>query len=178
VLVLYSDLRAFLEALAHRGAGGRVLAREIFRGFSAAIPLDVNFSVEEQLMLTDLQIAAYGWLMQTTFLASIVRHQGRGRVRTLNANSLLADPVAALAAMGNFFGLDVSPQRWSEIAAGPVFKEHAKQPGVSFNADSYHAQHNAAGTTYGEEIGMVEAWAAQLAQRGNATFRLGDSLLT
>jgi hypothetical protein len=178
VLVLHSDLRAFLEAIALRGADGRVLARQIFRGFSAAIPLDVSFTVEEQLLLTDLQIAAHAWLMQATFLGSIVRHHGRARVRTLNTDSLLTDPAKALAAMGDFFALALPKQRWSEIADGPVFREHAKRPGVAFTAETYRTQHGATGAAYGEEIGAVEAWALQVAQRSNATVKLGDTLLT
>jgi hypothetical protein len=177
IIVLYSGLRSFLESIAFRGAGGRVLARQIFRGFAAAIPLETTFTVEEQLLLTDMQIAAHAWLMQSTFLASIVRHYGHTRVRTLNSESLLGDPAKTLAKTGGFFDLDVSPSRWAQIATGPVFCEHAKQPGVAFDAEKYRAQHAAAAGAHANEIRVVEDWATQVAQRSNAALTLGDTLL-
>jgi hypothetical protein len=178
VIVLYSGLRSFLEAIALRGTNGRVLARQIFRGFAAAIPLDIVFSPEEQLMLTDMQIAAQAWLMQSTFLASAVRHYGRSRIRTLTSDALLADPVDALTRTGEFFDLGISRDRWSEVAASPVFKQHAKQHDLAFDADAYRKQHAAVSTRHANEIDSVEVWAKQLAQRANASLNLGDSLLS
>jgi hypothetical protein len=177
VIVLYSPLRTFLESIALRGAAGRVLARQIFRGFAAAIPLDLTFSPEEQLMLTDLQIAAQAWLMQATFLASVVRHSGRGRIRTLTSDALLADAPGALSQAGEFFGLGLSRQKWTDIAAGPVFKQHAKQHNLPFDADAYRKQHAAVSALHADEIDSVEAWAQQVAQRAGASLSLGDTLI-
>jgi hypothetical protein len=177
VVILHSELRSFLEATAQRGVEGRLLARQIFQGYAATMPLEVSFSVEEQLLLTDLQIAAYGWLMQTTFLASIARYYGHKRVRTLNCHSMLANPSATLASLGDFFELTVSPEQWSQVVASPVFKHHAKKPKVAFDADAHHAQHAAARATHGAEIDAVEKWARQLAQQSSAVLALGDTLL-
>lgn len=177
VIVLYSGLRSFLEAIAHRGAGGRLVARQIFRGFSAAIPLDFTFSPEEQLMLTDMQIAAQAWLMQSAFLASSLRHYGRTRMRTLTSDALLADPAHALKRASEFYGLELSSERCAEIANGPVFKQHAKQHDLAFDAQAHREQHAAVNAAHATEIDWVESWARQLAQRANAPLTLGDTLL-
>lgn len=177
ILVLYSGLRSFLEAIVRRDANGRLFGRQIFQGFASAIPLETTFSVEEQLLLTDLQIAAQAWLMQTTFFASIARHHGRARIRTLNSDTLLSDPARALTSLSEFFGLHQKPRRWTDVAASSVFREHAKEHGLPFDAQAHHAQLAAAGSLHANEINAVEAWAQHLAQRSNAALTLGDTLL-
>lgn len=177
VVIVYSGLRSFLEAIARRDNGGRAFGRQIFQGFASSIPLQATFSVEEQLLLTDLQIAAQAWLMQMAFFASIIRHYGATRVRTLNSDALLADSAAALVKVGKFFGLAHKTRGWSDIAAGPVFKEHAKEHGLPFDARAHRAQLAAAGATHATEISAVEEWAQHVAQRANAPLTLGDTVL-
>ncbi len=178
VLVLYSDLRSFLQAIVRREASGRIFARQIFQGFSASIPLDITFSAEAQLLQTDLQIAAQAWLMQMAFFSSVVRHYGHARVRTLSSDALLADTTSALSKLGDFLGIGLKRTRWTEIARGPVFREHAKEHGLPFDADAHKAQLTAAGAIHLHEINAVHEWAHQLAQRGNAPLSLGNTLLT
>jgi hypothetical protein len=177
ILVLYSGLRPFLEAIVRRDANGRLFGRQIFQGFASAIPLETTFSVEEQLLLTDLQIAAQAWLMQTTFFASLAGHHGRARIRTLNSDTLLSDPARALTSLGEFFELCQKPRRWADVAASSVFREHAKEHGLPFDAQAHHTQLAAAGSLHANEINAVEAWARHLAQRSNAALALGDTLL-
>ena len=83
ILIMYSSLGGFLEAVARRDLGGRQFARQIFRGFADSIPLDITFSAEEQLLQTDLQIAAHAGLMQIAFFNAMIRHYGAeiGRAR-------------------------------------------------------------------------------------------------
>ena len=177
VLVLYSPLRSFLEAIARRDNGGRAFGRQIFQGFASSIPLQATFSPEEQLLLTDLQIAAQAWLMQMAFFASIIRHYGPQRVRTLNSEALLADSATTLGKVGKFFDLVQKTRDWSDIAAGPIFKEHAKEHGLPFDARAHRAQLAAAGATHANEINAVDDWARLVAQRANAPLTLGDTVL-
>lgn len=177
-LVLYSSLDAFVRAIARRGLEGRAYARRVFQQFATAIPLEAGFTTEDLFLQTDLQIAAQAWLMQASFIDAVQKRFGRERVRVLNSDSFLADPAGALALLTSFYGLALSAQQIGEIVNGPVFREHAKQPALAFDAEAYRAQYDQAGMTHFEEINAVRAWAKTLAARCNAPLALEETLLT
>ena len=176
-LVLYSDLDAFLRAIARRNLDGRAYGRLMYKNFSSAIPLDTGYTAEDIFLQTDLQIAAQAWLMQMSFIDSVVRRFGPARVRTLHADSLLAEPAVAISKLGRFFDLAISESDAAAIVAGPVFREHAKHPATAFDAGTHQEQLKQVGVIHFEELNAVRAWAAALAGRCNAPTTLGDTLL-
>lgn len=175
-LVLWSDLDTFLGAIARRGAGGRAFARQVFQGFADAIPLDPVFSREELLIQTDLQLAAQVWLMQMAFLNSVVRRQGPTRVRVLNSNSFLADPERTLTTLAQHFDLAIGPETSASIARGPIFREHAKNPLVPFDASAHRDQNSTLDSAHASEIAVVKQWAVALAAQCNVPLSLPDTL--
>lgn len=176
-IVLYSGLDQFLRAIVRRNLDGRAYARNMFRNFAAAIPLDTGYLPEDLFAQTDLQIAAQAWLMQMSFLESVVQRFGAARVRTLNSNSLLDDPAAVLEKVARFLELGLSATDAAAIAAGPVFQEHAKHAGVPFDAETHRAQLDQAGVVHFEELNAARAWARTLAHRCSVPTTLGDTLL-
>jgi len=178
VLLMYSSLGDFLAAIAKRDIQGRAFARQVFQGFSSAIPLDVTFAPEEQMMQTDLQVAAQLWLMQMSFFNAVAAHYGPARVRTLSADAFLANKAEALTHVGEFFGLGLSDAQWAERAAEPIFQEHAKERGLAFDADAHAAALAATRGKYDVEIGAAESWARRLAEQVRAPLWLGETLLS
>ena len=176
-LVLCSSLDAFLRAIARRGQEGRTFAREVFKQFAGVIPLDTGIRDEDLLLLTDLQVAALGWLMQAEFMQQIAKRHGAQRVRVLNSETFLDNKAGALAALADLFGLDGNRQRWALIAEGPVFHEHAKEYGRAFDAAAQRAQYDAAGAAHAEELMRAKDWARALAIRCGAPLTLADTLL-
>lgn len=176
-LVMWSSLDTFLGAIARRGAGGRAFARQVFQGFADAIPLDPLFSREELLIQTDLQLAAQVWLMQMSFLQSVIRRHGPDRIRALNSNSFLAAPTETLAALAAHFDLALSPEDCRQIATGQVFGEHAKEPLLPFDASAHHAQNSSLDAAHASEIEVVKRWATALAAQCNVALTLPDTLL-
>jgi len=175
-LVMWSSLDTFLGAIARRGAGGRAFARQVFQGFADAIPLDPVFSREELLIQTDLQLAAQVWLMQMAFLNSVIRRQGPNRIRVVNSSSFLEAPTKTLTALTQHFDLALTPERCAEIADGPIFREHAKQPLMPFDASAHHAQNNSLDAAHASEIAVVKRWAITLAGQCNVPLSLPDTL--
>jgi len=175
-LVLYSSLDAFLRAIARRSQDGRAFARQVFHQFAPVIPLDTGFSDEDVLLQTDLQIAAQAWLMQASFMEQVAKRFGPSRVRVLNSETFLADKARTLEAVGEFFGLALKEQSWAEIAAGPVFGEHAKEYGRAFDADAHRQQQQDAAAAHGHELAMARDWARAVAQRCNAPLTLEENL--
>lgn len=175
-IVLYSSLDTFLRAITRRGTAGRGFARLIYQQFAPIIPIENGFTDIDNVLHTDLQIAAQAWLMQAAFLDSVARRFGPNVVRTLSSERLLADTTGALSAVGGFFDLALDRERATAIAAGRVFNEHAKEPGRPFNAAAFEAQYNETGAMYAEEIAGAKSWARDLAMRFNAPLTLGDTL--
>jgi hypothetical protein len=72
--------------------------------------------------------------------------------------------------------LSLDKQRAAEIAAGPVFSEHAKELGRPFDAAAFEAQHKQAGAMYADEIASAKNWARNLAMRYDTPLTLGETL--
>lgn len=178
VLVMYSGLGNFLESVTRRDFGGRSFARQMHQTFTDVMPLDVAFTQQEQMLQTDTQIAALVWLMQIAFFNQMQRYYGADRIRTLSSDRFLADPANALANAGAFFDLKVSRDIWAEIAAGPVFSEHAKERGRPFTAATHNAQLAQARNWHARELEATEDWAKQIAARCGAPLSLGDTLMS
>jgi hypothetical protein len=178
VLVLYSSLDTFLRAVARRGATGRAFARQVFQGFSAAIPLDPVFSPEELLIQTDLQLAAQVWLMQMAFLESIVRRHGPQRVRVISSDAFLNDPARTLTRVAKHFELAIDDAQCAAIGAGPVFREHAKEHAIPFTAAAHRAQNDNITDAHAEEIAITRRWAVTLARQSGVPLTLPDTLLS
>lgn len=175
-IVLFSSLDVFLRAIARRGLEGRIFARELFHQFAPVIPLDAGFDDDDAVLQTDLQIAAQAWLMQASFMDALGKRFGTKRVRVLNGDTLLANPMGTLSALGAFFNLNMTPEIARSIAEGPVFQEHSKELGRPFNADARRIQYEAAGAGHLEEIRMTIAWARALATRCGAPLTLDETL--
>lgn len=175
-IVIHSSLDTFLRAIARRGMDGRAFARLVYQQFAPIIPIEAGFTDIDTLLQTDLQVAAQAWLMQAAFLDSVARRFGASTVRTLSSERLLAEPAATLTAVGDFFDLDIDRQRAEAIAAGPVFNEHAKEPGRQFNAAALAEQQRQTNAMYAGEIAAARNWAQGLAQHHNKPLNLGDTL--
>ena len=176
VLLMHSSLEDFLIAIAKRGVAGRAFARQLYRNFCSSIPLRVRFPDEEQLMLTDLQVAAQVWLMQMSFFAAMAEHYGAQRVRTVAADAFLAQPDRVLARVSDLFGLKPGTNNWAEQAE-EVLGEHSKRRGETFDAAARAAENKAARAKHAAEIAEAEEWARRFASHCRAPQWLGDTLL-
>jgi hypothetical protein len=114
--------------------------------------------------------------MQAAFMDQLAKRFSASRVRVLNGDTLLADPMGTLSAVGAFFNLGLTPEIARSVAEGPVFQEHAKEPGRPFNAEDQRAQFDRAGVTHREELMMTKDWARALAIRSGAPLILEETL--
>lgn len=177
VLVMHSSLGGFLEAVTRRDIGGRAFARQIHQCFASSIPLDFSFG-EDQMLQTDMQIAALAWLMQASFFSQMQRYYGPDRIRTLSADRFLANPADALANTSAFFGLNAPRAQWDAVADGGVFREHAKERGLPFDTARHNAQLAQARAAHARELEVAEDWAKKIAARCGAPLSLDDTLMS
>ena len=161
-IFLYAPLSTFLISVARKGLECRLWVRELLEAYLHAGIIDLGFSPEDYFRQTDLQIAAVGWLAQHALFARMAVKFGPMRLRTLNADLMIADPVVALAAAAAHYRLHFAPEVLESIASGPVFHRHSKT-GFRFAAATRTVEYAAANQAYGAEIDQVLIWAKAVA---------------
>lgn len=156
-VLLYSNLETMLYSVARRGALGRIWGRQLYDAYSSFSPLDFGFSAAESFLQTDLQIAGLGWLMEVHQLEQAARAHPH-RTLMLQADDLLADPVATLERVYRFFGLGRQPDVVSRTVDGPIFSSHSKDPGVRYSRELRERERERVLTMHSEEVRMVAGW--------------------
>lgn len=175
-LLLHAPLPTYVASIAKKGLEGRLWVRTLLLGMIDDRMPTFGFGPREHLALTDLQIAAIGWLGQQAFFAEAVRQFGPGRVRTLDSGTLMRRQRDAMAALAALFGIDDDDTTIDQVIAGPAFTRHSKL-GTAFDADARATENQSAADLHADEIGKVLAWAERLADAAGVPLTLPAPLL-
>lgn len=173
-LLLHAPLEAYLASIARKGMWGRLWVRDLMSKLLRERTIDLGFTPEDYLRLTDIQVAAVGWLVQHAHFIALHKQFG-SRVATLNSEKLIEAPATALAALCRHFQLTVADDAIAEIAAGPVFRRNSKD-GSEFERGQRKAEQESGLKLHREEIEMVAAWADTLAQNAGIAMALPAAL--
>lgn len=171
-LLLYAPLPVFLGSVAKKGMTGRLWARDLLVKQLREGLHQLGLSSEDYLGQTDLQAAAMTWLAQQALFAHMAGRFG-DRVRSLDSDRLMAEPVAAMRALGRLFGLPLDAEA---IVAGPAFTTHSKS-GDDFGRAARAAENAAAAAEHAEEIGKVVVWTEAVARAAGVPMVPGRDLL-
>ncbi|MBW6528172.1 hypothetical protein KZ813_15115 [Sphingomonas sp. RHCKR7] len=161
-LLLYAPLPTYLASVAKKELEGRLWVRTLLAGMLDDGLARFGHDSRALFALTDLQVAALGWLGQHRLFAELVARFGAARVRTLDSATLMADPRAALVALAALYRLRLDDAALDSIVAGPAFTRHSKF-GNAFDAAARAAEHRDAATLHAREIEVVVRWAEQVA---------------
>jgi hypothetical protein len=175
-LLLYAPLPDFLRSIARKGLWGRRWVRELFIGQLRDGIVDLGLGEQHYLDLTDLQIAAAGWLAQHDVFAHMVSRFGADRVRTLDSATLTARPDETMARLSDLFGLGLDDRAVDRVLAGPAFTSHSKSKAGFSVADRLAEQRDAA-ETHADEIEKVAIWAEAVAAAAGLSLKLEAPLL-
>ena len=166
-LLLYAPLESYLQSIAKKEMWGRIWVRDVLIGTLKDGYAIGGFSQEELLQLTDLQVAAIGWLSQHAAFAKIIETIGRDRVTTLDSDSFLANQRLTIQSLDRFFALDMEDEEISRTLSGPAFNSHSKldqaKRGAIFDAEARRDEQNQMATLHGAEIDMVVRWTKAVA---------------
>ncbi|MFM5954898.1 MAG: hypothetical protein ACKOPE_11455 [Novosphingobium sp.] len=173
---LYAPLETFLISVVRKGLACRLWVRELLEGYLRFGYVALGFEPEDFFRQSDLQVAAVGWLAQHAHFAQLADKFGPGRLRSLDADRMAADPAAAVAAAAAHYGLAIDAAGAAEIAAGPVFTRHSKS-GAAFTPEQRSAEYAAARAAYGDEIDMVLRWAGEVAKGAGIAMEARHPLL-
>lgn len=175
-LFLYAPLPTYLRSIARKDMWGRLWVRELLIGLLKDGLVDLGFSDEQYLGLTDLQVGAVGWLAQHALFARLVERFGRERVATLDSQRLLAEPRPVVTALAGHFGLGAGKTTIERIVTGPGFTSHSKSQ-TDFTPEQREAEQRDAAAVHGDEIAKVEQWVQAVAANAGLSFTLGAPLI-
>jgi hypothetical protein len=172
-LLLYAPLETYVASIAKKGMWGRLWVRDLLIKQIKDGLIDLGFTQDDYLAHTDLQAAAVGWVAQHALFARLIEAHGPHRIRTLDSETLVAQPERAMAALADLYGLTLDA---AAVASGPVFTRHSKF-GTVFGASEREAEHRAAIEAHGDEIEKVVIWAQAVARAANVSLDLKVPLL-
>jgi hypothetical protein len=175
-ILLHAPLPDFLRSIARKGLWGRRWVRELFIGQLRDGMVDLGIGEQHYLDLTDLQVAAAGWLAQQGVFARLIERFGAARVRTLDSAALMARPAEAMAGLSDLFGLGLDAPAVERVLAGPAFTSHSKS-NAGFSAADRLAEQRDAAETHSDEIEKVGAWAEAVAAAAGLSMQLKAPLL-
>jgi hypothetical protein len=159
---LYAPLETFLISVARKGLECRLWVRKLAQSFARqGLLTPIGVEPDDLFRQSDLQVAATGWLAQHQLFAALAEKLA-GRVATLDADRMMADPRGALAGAAAHLGLAIGGDDLDAIATGPLFRSHSKT-GAAFDPGARSQEYAAARAAYGEEIDAVLTWSAAVA---------------
>jgi len=175
-LLLHAPLRTFLTSIAKQGLWGRTGARQLMVALCQDGVSPFGFDGAALMGQTDLQVAALGWLMQQGLFAQLAQRFGAGRVATLDSETLLARPAAALTALARLFALPIDADGAQAIADGTALRRHSKS-GEAFDPATRASDYERAAATHADEIDKVATWAEAVAASAGLALTLPAPLL-
>lgn len=168
-VLLYAPLEMFLISVVRKGLPCRLWVRELIEGLIREGATEgLGITSADWLRLTDLQVAAVGWLAQHRLFALLAGKFGPGRVRTLDSDRMLADPMGSIGSVARHFAVAADGD---VLASGPAFSRHSKS-GEAFSTAQRDESYRAAHAAHADEIDQVGVWAKAVADNAGVAFAL------
>lgn len=175
-LFLHAPLGTYLGSIARKGLWGRRWVRDLMVKLLRDDAIGLGIEGDEYLELTDLQVAAVGWLAQQRIFVEAMARVG-DRARSLDSDRLVARPRETLAALSAHFDLNFVDRAIDAIVAGPAFNRHSKT-GAAFGRAEREAEREALEAAHADEIGKVGIWARAVARSAAVELTLPAPLIT
>ncbi|WP_404712653.1 hypothetical protein [Sphingomonas sp. MMS24-J13] len=175
-LLLHAPLKVYLGSIARKGIDGRLWVRNLLLGLLDDKLIDLGFSPRDLIGQTDLQVAAVGWLAQHALFQGLVQRFGAARVRTIDSETLMREPVAAMGSLAALYRLPLEAAELREIVDGPAFTRHSKT-GDSFAADDRARDQDHTADAHADEIEKVAYWAEKVAEAAGISMALPAPLI-
>lgn len=176
-LLLHSDLESFLISILKKGEQGRGFARQLFSIFLMDSPEAQQLDSTRLLRMTDSQIAAITWHLQSEMFFDVFKVYDPTRVSSLHCDRLLENPREVLESVVNFFELKPLNQNFELLMNQAPLQSNAKTPDEKFGADTRNQEYEAARRTFSEALSVITPWAKQLSFRYQYSDQIANPLL-
>lgn len=162
-ILLYAPIGDFLASIAVKGLWGRRWVRQALFGQMQDGVLAQQFSPAEMFELTDLQVAALGWLSHHEIYRQMQQRFGSERVVICDSQSLLAEPEKTVEKFFGHFELHPTRDERAAIASGPAFTRNSKDQSA-YSRDDRERQIAATREANSDEIAKVAEWVGAVAE--------------
>ena len=173
-ILLTNTLDEFLWAIVRKGLLGRQWGRQTYL-VAAAYAGEVDAFEALIPGMTDLQVAALGWLLMQNWFEMSQRDIGASRVAVLQSSHFDKDRAATLAASAAHLELGLEKRDISAILDGPVFATDAKTGADYATKEARDVERSRSAVTQ-DEIREVGAWIAELARVSGLSVPLKQTL--
>lgn len=161
ILLLYSSLESFLISVLKKGESCRRFVRSLFNVVSCDTDQLSNFSWPEMASMTDMQIAALAWNIQIDHYLRILASFPAANIRTLNCDTLLADPATTLRRLADLMSYDLSDTEVHAIVSGPDFARDSKNEDRDYDAAIRAQEYEHVRARHRETIEVILEWSRQ-----------------
>jgi len=179
-LLLYAPIESFLKSIAKKEMWGRIWVRDVLLGTRDDGYLIGGFTADDLLKMTDLQVAAIGWLSQHAAFAKAI--DTTERVKTLDSDSFLNRQRETIEALNNLYRLNLGVSDIDSVLNGAAFTSHSKlgqgTRDGAFDAQAREAEQKQMAELHGAEIEMVSKWTAAVADSQGIAMDVGSPLLS
>ena len=176
-ILLYAPLRTYIRSIAMKNLWGRLWVRTLLTGqMTDGMIAPFGLTIEELLQLSDLQVAALGWLAQHRLFLMLAQKYGPTRVQTLNSEKFLARLPHSMKRLVDFYQITISDSELQAVLGGPAFKRHSKL-NTQFDTDSRKADQANAASLHADEIEKVYEWARITAEQMKIPMELDSALI-
>lgn len=165
-LLLSSDLRSFVIATLRKPDETKAKMVTLARNFSLDDPRGELLPGLDLPGLQPAEAAVAAWHYQRRSLAAIAARHGATRVRSLDAATLLTEPLATLRAVDGFLGLGAEAAALEAVATGPVFRANAKDAREPLDATMRAVAYAATERAHAAEIAAAFALDARIRTHG------------
>lgn len=173
-ILLTNTLDEFLWAIVRKGLLGRQWGRQTYL-VAAAYAGEVDAFEALVPGMTDLQVAALGWLLMQSWFETSYRTIGASRVGVLHSSHFDRNRAATIAASAAHLGIGLKERDVSAILDGPVFATDAKT-GADYAAKQARDDERSHSAVTEDEIRDVSRWIAELARVSGLSVPLKQTL--
>jgi hypothetical protein len=155
-LVLSSGFESWVVSCLKKSAATQARFVELARAFGAT---DAEFVAAGGLAtpLQQLEAMVLTWMLQRRAWTRRLLADGGRRLRALDAEQLLAQPVAVLGAVAVQLGIAATPAELVAVVDGPVWQRNAKDPALAFAAGQRATETRLIAQMYGPELRAAAA---------------------
>jgi len=162
-ILLYAPLPIFLTSVARKGLWCRLWVRELLEYQIDLGMIHFGFTAKDYLRMSDLQVAALGWLAQHQLFQSLRSGPLAARVLMIDSERLTQHPQEVLPRLCQHLALNLDGARIKGVLKSPALTQHSKF-GHDFSPQDRLQEQQQAQRSHADEIEKVTLWAHEVAR--------------
>ena len=162
-ILLYAPLPLFLTSVARKGLWCRLWVRELLEYQIDLGMIAFGFTAKDYLRMSDLQVAALGWLVQHQLFQSLRSGPMAKRVLMIDSERLTLHPEEVLPRLCQHLAPNIDGARIEAVLKSRALTQHSKF-GHAFSPQERLLEQQQAKNAHADEIEKVTLWAHEVAR--------------